>query len=213
MEIPRQLEAVVSSKAFKLLILLALPFVYGFMLPHTQAVTSEGLNSPTLSSNGSLDFKSVQGEVGVPDSVNSIFPLAKYFSFWPLVSFNDAQMCFEDNGSYVSYANGTRLPASIVWTVDLNGNNITVLPYSENCTAVPFGHSYTYKWVGQVYFLIPSNDSLSQVQVAPITNTYHTFQYDYGILQGLVLIPVIYLVFWYPLFGIWRKIDKGWKEQ
>ncbi len=213
MDAPAQLKALVGSRAFKLRVLVLLPFAYGFMLPHTQLVTSEGLNSPTLSSNGSLDFKSVQGEVGVPDSVNAIFPLAKYFSFWPLVSFNNAQMCFEDNGSYVSYVNGTRLPASIVWSVDLNGNNVTVLPYSENCTAVPFGHNFTYQWLGQLYFLIDKNDSLNQVQVIPVTNTYHRFQYDYGILQGLVLIPVVYLVFWYPLFGIMRKIEKGWKEQ
>ncbi len=207
------LMAVIESKPLKIAVLVLLPFIYGFMLPHSQVVTSEGLASPTLANNGSLDFRSVQGEVGVPDSVNSIFPLAKYFSFWPLVSFNDAQMCFEDNGSYVSYKNGTLLPASLEWSVNLNGENLTVNPYSENCTAVEIGHAYNYTWVGKLYFLIEKNASLSDVEVVPATNTFHRFEYDYGILQGMVLIPVVYLVFWYPLFGIIRKIEKGWKEQ
>lgn len=213
MESPPSLGTVLESRPLKIAVLLLLPFLYGFMLPHSQMVTSEGLASPRLSNNGSLDYRSVQGEVSLPDSVNSIFPLAKYFSFWPLVSFRDAQMCFEDNGSYVSYRNGTMLPASLEWSVSLNGKNLTVLPYSENCTGVEMGHPYNYTWVGRLYFLIDRNATLSDVAVVPATNTFHRFEYDYGVLQGLVLIPVVYLVFWYPLFGILRKIEKGWKEQ
>jgi hypothetical protein len=213
METPEWAKDAIENKALKFAVLVLLPLAYGFMLQHTQTVTSGSLATPTLSSNNSLDFQSVQGEVGVPDSVNAIFPLAKYFSFWPLVSFRNAQMCFEDNGSYVSYLNGTRLPASIEWSVDLNGQNVTVLPYSENCTPVEIGGTYNYTWVGDLYFLINQNSSLSDVRVFPVTRTYHSFEYDYGLLQGLVLVPVLYLVFWYPLFGIIRKIEKGWKEQ
>ena len=38
--------------------------------------------------------------------------------------------------------------------------------------------------------------------VVPNTDTYHVFAFDYGVLQGLSLIPAPYILVWYPLFGI-----------
>jgi hypothetical protein len=217
MDAMQALRRFLGRKEVKVLILVLIPFIYGYMLPHTQTLRSENLRSPTLTDteNGSvLDFQSVQGTVGLPDGVNSIFPLGKYLSIWPLVSFNDPQLCFEDQGSYVQYTNGTRLPAEIEWDVALdNGSVVHVSQDSVNCSPIEFGRKFSYRWEGKLFFLINRNESLGNVSVVPDASTYHQFEYDYGVLQGLALIPALYLLVWYPLFGIIRKIEKGWKEQ
>ncbi|MFN7990785.1 MAG: hypothetical protein U0R44_01365 [Candidatus Micrarchaeia archaeon] len=209
----RRAAALLESRLLKVIVFVILPFLYGFSLPHVQAV-SDNLASPSLIGNNSgLTFKATEGQVSIPDGINSIFPLAKYFSFWPLVSVDDPYICFEDNGSYVTYTNGTKLPAAITWDVDFNGRNVTIPQNSVNCTPIEFNQKFRYAWTGRLYFLIGRNETLKNVSVVPLTNTYHSFDYDYGVLQGLALIPALYLFFWYPMFGIWRKIEKGWKEQ
>ena len=211
-----QLGKIIERKELKIIILLVIPFVYGLWLPHVETVKNEHAGSHGLESsngNNSLDFKSVRGEVSVPSDVNTVFPIAKYLSFWPLVSFRNPEICFEDNGSYVAYTNGTKLSANVDWTVDFNGKNVTLEQNSSNCTAVNFGQKFNYTWTGKLFFLIGKNESLGNVIVVPDTKTYHKFDYDYGILQGLVLIPALYLFFWYPIVGIINKIENGWKEQ
>lgn len=206
-----------ENKLLKALVFIVLPFVYGFMLPHTETLYSAPINSSSLTSgeNGTrLDYKTLHDQVTVPDTINSVFPLAKYFSFWPLASFSDPKLCFQDSGSYVSYTNGTPLIGTIEWNVSVeNITTVTVAQNSVNCTDVTFGAQYEYTWQGDLYFLINRNASLGDVSVVPMTSAYHSVQFDYGILQGVVFIPALYLFFWYPIFGIIKKIDKGWKEQ
>ena len=47
----------------------------------------------------------------------------------------------------------------------------------------------------------------------PQTTAYTSMTMDYGILQGLAMIPVAYLLVWYPLAGIKKKILDGIWEQ
>src|SRR4030095_5650726 len=209
------LGAFINSKLFKFFVLVVVPFLLGMALPHVQTVKNEHLGSPSLQSidNDTLNSSAFEAEVNIPENVNSVFPIAKYFSVWPLVSFNDPQLCFADNGSYVAYTNGPSIQATISWTVEVNGKKVSVDDSTASCVPVQLNQKVAYRWEGQVFFLINRNESLGKVSVAPSTLTYHKFECDYGILQGIALIPAIYLFFWYPFFGIWKKIEKGWKEQ
>ncbi|HSB47166.1 MAG TPA: hypothetical protein VLD37_04065 [Candidatus Bilamarchaeum sp.] len=205
----------IERKEFKILVLLVIPFLYGLVLPHKELIVSGGAGSPGeggLQNDTSLDYNSVQVET-VPGEVNSVFALGKYLSFWPLVSFSDPEICFEDNGSYVAYPNGTKITAAIIWNITVGNRSIELQQGQRACEAVAFGHNVSYRWVGKLFFLVETNESAGGVKVVPQTSTYHRFGYDYGILQGIALIPAFYLLFWYPLIGILKKIDKGWKEQ
>jgi hypothetical protein len=206
----------IQGKEIKILILIVIPFLYGFILPHRETISSAALGSPveaSLQNDTTLDYSEVQ--VGSsPSEVNSVFALGKYLSFWPLVSFNNPEICFEDNGSYVAYPNGTRITAAIIWNISMSDNTSIGLQQNQQaCEKVAFGHNVSYRWVGQLFFLVNKNDSAEGVKVVPQTNTFHRFEYDYGILQGIALIPAFYLLFWYPFIGILKKIEKGWREQ
>ena len=51
------------------------------------------------------------------------------------------------------------------------------------------------------------------ITFVPQTATYPRMEMDYGLLQGLVFIPVAYLFIWYPAAGIIRKIREGLHAQ
>ena len=208
--------------ALRLLILVVLPFSLGFwVLPHVQAMDSSPTNSTSVGSSMQLDTTSLTfvqesgAELGGPQAVAALFPLADYFDFPPFVSHTHLQQCFQDMGSKFVFADGSFVSPSIVWNVSLT--NLTEVSLSANSNVcldavrsdvIPSNWSTDYGQASRSLGL-----SRTPFTFSPQTRVYMHVTMDYGLLQGLTLIPVFYLLVWYPLIGIWKKLHKGLMEQ
>jgi hypothetical protein len=200
------------------ILLIMIPFILGtIVFPHTQNMDGQLLRSPQESRNAeeiAYSFSHSGNDISVPQRVNAIFPLADYLDFAPLVSHSNPFLCFQDNDSYLILADGTKYDPEFAWTVDLNNKTrLIVLPDTINCTAIQLNGSNDYKWYVNV--ALPTNDPRfkGNLTFVPQTMTYPRIIMDYGLLQGLIMIPVCYLFVWYPAAGIWKKIHKGILEQ
>jgi len=203
---------------YRMAVLVMLPFLFGaFVLQHSQMMYGQMLNSPQEIRNTddiSYSFSHNGSDLAVPTSVNSIFPLANYLGFAPFVNHYSPEICFQDNDSYVLLSDGTRYDPEFSWTVDFNNKTaLHVEPDSMNCTEAKEQGTAEFRWY--VTMAIPSNDSRfrGNVTFVPQTIAFPRMTMDYGLLQGLVMIPVCYLFLWYPAAGIWKKIHKGLLEQ
>lgn len=199
-------------------ILLLIPFMLGaLVLPHTQVVNGTLLGSPQESELGdqiSYSFNHTGSDIAVASNVNAIFPLANYLDFQPFVSHGSPELCFQDNDSYLVLTDGSKFQPDFFWIVDFNNETeLIVHPDGTNCTSVLTGQDNNYKWFASM--AIPNNDSRFQgnITFVPVTLTYPRAMVNYGLLQGLVMIPVCYLFLWYPSAGIWKKLHKGLLEQ
>ncbi len=202
--------------AGRLLLLVILPFALGaFVFPHTQAIDGQPLSSPQESVSGlEVSYSFSNSDIHIPARVNAVFPLAEYLGFPPLVNHGSSQLCFQDNDSYMVLPDGSRFDPSFVWTVFLNNRTeIMVGPYGTNCTPADLAGRNSYKWYASL--ALPLNDSRfkGNLTFVPQTSTYARVMMDYGLLQGLIMIPVCYLFIWYPGAGIWKKLHKGILEQ
>ena len=202
------------SYALRFALLVLLPFMLGaYVLPHTQYLAGQALNTPSDAQGGassSVTYAFVHNgtDAFVTNKINTIFPLAEYLDFPPFVNHGSPSICFADNGSYLVLSdNSTTVPA-YGWSVLFNSQpSITVQPFSVNCTPIVLGNQYSYSWRLN---LIDANTNVSGAATfVPQTSTRTRMAMDYGILQGLALIPVFYLLVVYPIVGLKRKILEG----
>ncbi|MDD5172322.1 MAG: hypothetical protein PHF60_04785 [Candidatus ainarchaeum sp.] len=204
--------------AARIFLLVLLPFVLGaFILPHTQAMEGQMLRSPSEEKSGeeiSYSFTHSGNDLAVPQKVNAIFPLADYLDFPPLINHYQPEICFQDNDSFLILADGEKYDPEFQWIVNFNNRTaVVVAPDGVNCTPASSDGPNEYRWYAQM--ALPLNDSRfkGNVTFVPQTVTYPQITMDYGLLQGLALIPVAFLFVWYPIAGIWKKVHRGILEQ
>jgi len=203
--------------ALRIAVLVLLPFLVGaFLLPHTQPLTGQELRAPNETASGlnSITYAFVHdaSNAAVSRRISSIFPLAEYLDFPPFASHTNPAICFEDKGSYVMLPDNSTAVPSFQWHVLFNNaTTLAVNPNSLNCTPIALGKEYEYSWTLQVGS-VDSNVS-GIATFVPQTDAYTTITVDYGMLQGLVMIPVAYLLIWYPAAGIRKKILEGFEAQ
>ncbi|MBI5227799.1 hypothetical protein HY988_04390 [Candidatus Micrarchaeota archaeon] len=204
----------------RIFVLIFLPFVFGaFILPHTQGVIDDQPLNPISNVSGPSYVLSEDRHGSINEStaltkINSIFPLSNYLGFPPFVYYRTHQICFEDRGSNVTYVNGTVYTRDFKWDVLFNKNtDIIVQTNSVSCTEINFNENFSITWRVNIPL---SNNNLSEIkslQFNPNARSYFDLVLDYGILQGLVMIPACYLLIFYPAAGIIKKIQKGMLEQ
>jgi hypothetical protein len=204
--------------AMRIAVLVLLPFLVGaLLLPHSQPMTGQELRAPNETASGGLNsvtyaFVHDSGSAQVSQRISSIFPLAEYLDFPPFVSHANPEICFEDSGSYVILPDNSTTVPDYQWHVLFNNaTTLGVGPYSLNCTPIALGKEYAYSWKLQVN-RIDSNVS-GVATFVPKTDAYTRMTMDYGMLQGLAMIPVAFLLVWYPAAGIKKKILDGFEAQ
>ncbi|MCX6772444.1 MAG: hypothetical protein NTV88_01590 [Candidatus Micrarchaeota archaeon] len=204
--------------ALRLVLLLILPFMLGaFVFPHTQLLEGSVLATPVentqVSEVLSYSFSSSGSDIGTQNGIGSAFPLSSYLDFPPLVSHERLQLCFADNGTGLILSNGTAITPEMEWQIYLNNNTpILLKPGSFACADINRNEGAVYAWTAKITGLDKSVLN-STITFNPATRTYPRVLVNYGLLQGLAMIPVFYLVVWYPLIGIWRKLHEGMLAQ
>ena len=199
--------------------LVALPFLLGlYVFPHSQYIDGRLLETPQANQSATpsfaYNFSSASHSILLQQSVGSVFPLSDYLNVPPLVSRSGTQMCFRDNGSSFILPNGTQITAPLEWEIHVNSQPALQLPAdSMACADVPADMPVSYAWTAEINTGIDSGSLNGTIVFNPQTVTYPRMQMDYGLLQGLVMVPVFYLFIWYPLAGIWKKLHKGMLEQ
>ena len=205
---------------FRILILILLPFLIGaVLLPHTAELKGATLVRPSEIQTGYLQsqqyvFTHVYTADQSAPEVSSVFPFANYIHFYPAVSYSNLQLCFQDEGSYLTYQNGTTETPPFQWSVEINNaSEVVLFPNSVVCTKAEASNSYSLKWKANLPYGALQNEDLSQTTFTPQVVVYPKLAMDYGVLQGLVFIPAFYLFIFYPAAGIIKKIQKGLLEQ
>jgi len=206
--------------ALRFALLVLLPFLVGaVVLPHVTYASGQLLGAPSENQSPSQTTVSYMfthnvDNFSLPSRVNAVFPLADYLDFPPFVTHSDPLICFQDTGSYVILPNGTTISPDFDWDVYFGGGVYLDVPKnSVNCTATRPGLNNTYKWLAKLDINLSGQDLSQNMTFIPRTTTYPEFVMDYGLLQGLVMIPVCYLFIWYPAAGIWKKLHRGMGEQ
>ncbi len=211
-----------SPYVIRFLILVMLPFLLGFwVLPHVQAMDSSSTGSAAASGGMQVDATTLnfvqtnEAEPAGTQTVAALFPLANYVDFAPFVSHTNLQQCFQDSGSRFTFPDGSFVSPSIVWNVTLTNLTLVSLPANSNvCLDAVRGEVIPSNWSTD-YGQASRSLGLSRTPFTftPQTRVYMHVTMDYGLLQGLTFIPVFYLLIWYPLVGIWKKLHKGLLEQ
>ena len=207
-----------SAFALRLALLVILPFALGaFVFPHTQFMEGSVLATPVENAqvNEVLSYSFSRGgsALATQNGIGSAFPLSSYLDFPPLVSNDNLQLCFADNGSSIILSNGTVIKPEMEWRIYLNNNTpIALQPGSFACADIRKDEGAVYAWTAKITG-IDKGALNGTITFNPETRTYSRVLVDYGLLQGLAMIPVFYLVIWYPLIGIWRKLREGMLAQ
>ena len=205
--------------AIRIIALIVFPFLLGFwVFPHNQFVRGSLQSSPnenaSVSDVRSYSFSSASHSAAIAQSIGSAFPLAEYLDAPPLVSHNRLQLCFQDNGSTITLPNGTSLAPDLTWQVHVNNQSaITLAPGMFACTDISSTEPAYYVWTANVNTGLAPSAVNGTITFNPATLTYPRQVMEYGLLQGLVMIPLFYLVVWYPLIGIWKKLHDGMMAQ
>ena len=205
--------------AARFFLLLALPFLLGlYVFPHAQYIDGRLLETPQANQSAapsfSYNFSSASHSIALQQSVGSVFPLSDYLNVPPLVSQDRTQLCFRDNGSSFILPNGTQVTAPLEWVIHVNSQPpLQLPPDSLACADVPSDMPVSYAWTAEINTGIDAGSLNGTIVFNPQTVTYPRREMDYGLLQGLVMVPVFYLFIWYPLAGIWKKLHKGMMEQ
>ena len=206
--------------ALRVFLLLLLPFFLGFyILPHGQAVLGQPVepfsgNRSAPASALLFNFTHTQAAQAQFAQIESVFPLANYLDIYPLVAHQVTGICFQDVGSRIVLANGTAFYPDFYWNITRPSYPDVILQAnSSSCTNATRAAPGEYSWSAQV----PTNLSLEEFGDDSVfyadTRVQLQGEFQYGLLQGLAIIPAAYLFIWYPLFGIWRKIREGMKVQ
>ena len=209
-----------TNTALRVFFLLLLPFFLGFyVLPHSQAATGQPVpsfsgNRSSLAGALSFNYTHTQEAQNQFAQIESVFPLANYLNFYPLVSHKVTSVCFQDAGSRIELANGTVIYPDFYWEVSKPSfPPVIVQANSTTCANTSGADLAQYTWSAQI------QTNLTEDELGP-SSVFHTDtrvqlqgEVDYGLLQGLAIVPAAYLFVWYPLFGIWRKIKEGMTVQ
>ncbi len=205
--------------AARFALLVALPFLLGlYVLPHTQSMDGRLLSPPDAQQNStdvlSYSFASAGDSMLLEQSVGSVFPLSNYLDFPPLVSHDRLQLCFRDNGSSIDLPNGTRIIPDMSWEVHVNNDPPLLLnASSQACSDITNRGQIYYAWTAKINTEIDRQSLNGSITFNPETLTYPRLEMNYGLLQGIVMIPVFYLLVWYPAIGIWKKLREGMLSQ
>ena len=204
--------------ALRFILLVLAPFMLGaLVLPHTQYLSGQELSTPNDAQDGAPQavtyaFVHNGADSFVANKINTLFPLAEYLDFPPFVNHGSPAICFADNGSYLVLPDNSSIVPKYQWSVLFNNQtNLTVGPFSTSCTPIVLGKEYSYEW--KLNLLNVNSNMTGTASFVPQTATYTRMVMDYGILQGLVLIPVFYLIVVYPAVGLKRKILEGIEAQ
>ena len=205
---------------YRIFLLIILPLLIGWViLPHSQTVDGKALDSPTINPNNpnrdlSYSFAHSEEDLAGAQRINAVFPLADFLDFPPFISHGSPVLCFEDNGSFVTLPNGSNQTPDLKWMVLVNNKTkVFVKSLTTNCTEIKPGQDNSYNWLATIKLPGEINLSEGNVTFTPKTRTFPRVTMDYGLLQGVALIPVAYLLIWYPAAGILKKIKKGLEEQ
>lgn len=208
------------AHAIRILVLVVLPFLLGAVVfQHTEQLQGTPLQTPTEIPSTYLQAAAYQfthqsALTQNPSQVSSVFPLANYLDFSPLVSYGTTHLCFQDVGSFVTYPNGTNSTPDFEWAVIVNNVSVvSVQPGSTHCMASAASGQYSFKWNAEFESAQFDDENLSEISFTPKIVIYPVATLDYGILQGLVFIPAFYLFIFYPGAGIWKKIREGFLAQ
>ena len=197
--------------AYRAFLLVLLPFILGaFILPHSQYMQGTMLQAPGQSGSGvqTYAFMHTDEDAVIQQKISSLFPLAGYLDFPPFVYHSNASVCFEDTGSFLIFPDNSTAIPDYGWLVGLNGNTVLPLqPYSVACAPIIIGKTNSYKWNLDLRGVDAENQS--NATFVPQASAYTRLNMDYGVLQGAILIPVAFLLIWYPAAGIIRKIKEG----
>ena len=209
-----------QNMAFRAFFLLVLPFFVGFLLlPHTQAVYGQPVepfpgNKTSPAGGFSFNFTHTQETQSQFAQIESVFPLANYLNVYPLVSHRMTGICFQDVGSRIVLGNGTVLYPDFYWNIGRPSfPHVVVRANSTACTNVSMAAPGDYSWAAQIETDLSREELGNSSAFYTDTRVQLQGEYEYGLLQGLAMIPAAYLFVWYPLFGIWRKIKEGMAVQ
>ncbi|VVC01188.1 Uncharacterised protein [uncultured archaeon] len=205
--------------AGRIFVLLVLPFLLGmYVFPHSQYVNGQLLSTPLGNKNAnevlSYSFSPASHAVAIVQGIGSAFPLSNFLDFPPLVSHDRMQLCFQDNGSTITLPNGTQMTPQMQWQIYVNNNTpISLQPYEFACTDVASSEQVVYAWQARINTGLDTGAVNGTILFNPQTLTYPRQLMDFGLLQGIAMIPVFYLLVWYPVAGIWKKLHEGLLSQ
>ncbi len=205
--------------AARFCVLILLPFLLGmYVFPHVQFINGQLLSTPLENRKAtevlSYTFNPAGHDVIIGNSVANAFPLSNYLGFPPLVSHDRLQLCFQDNGSSIVLPNGTQITPSMQWRIYVNNNTPIILqPLMFACTEVTSKDQVVYAWSATVNTGLEPGTVNGTILFNPQTLTYPRQLMDYGLLQGLTMIPVFFLLVYYPIAGIWKKLRDGLLSQ
>jgi len=220
-----KIDGEIARYASRIFLLVLIPFLIGYwVVPHSETVKGDLVTNPVESVPGGSDTItysfSHNYDIATENKIGSVFPFANYLDFPPFVSHTNLRICFQDNGSYLTYPNGTTFEPDFSWNVNFNKRiNLSVDDESENCTGAAFDEKFNYDLKAYIplssvgnctYQGIPC--TYDQISFTPRIVAYPKWDVQYGLLQGLVLIPAIYLFIWYPIAGIVKKVRHGMME-
>lgn len=205
---------------FRAFFLLILPFFLGFLiLPHGQAVSGQPVepfpgNKSAPAGDFSFNFTHAQEAQSQFAQIESVFPPANYLSVYPLVSHRMTGICFQDVGSRIVLENGTTLYPDFYWEIRKPMSPpVMVRANSTACTNASRASPGDYSWAAQISTNLTREELGNNSVFYTDTRVRLQGEYEYGLLQGIAMIPAAYLFVWYPLFGIWRKIKEGMAAQ
>lgn len=209
-----------AAYGIRIFVLLVLPFLLGAVVfQHTEDFQGTPLQTPaeipaSYLQAATYQFTHESALTQNPSQVASVFPLANYLDYTPLVSYGATRLCFQDLGSYVTYSNGTNATPDFEWAVEVNNSSVvSVLPDSTHCMLTTANGQYSFKWNAEFPTAQFGTENLSTISFNPKIVIYPLVTVDYGILQGLVFIPAFYLFIFYPAAGIWKKVRSGFLAQ
>ncbi|MFA5105557.1 MAG: hypothetical protein WC506_01220 [Candidatus Micrarchaeia archaeon] len=204
----------------RFILLVMVPFLIGaVLLQHEQMMKGDYLkitNENQTKITDSMVYTTMNGGGGLQQisTVSSLFPLAAYLDFPPFVMHNNPQVCFADNGSVLMVANNTTISPAIEWTVEIDSSHQLHFNSSAvSCHPFDLAKGNNYVWRAKIDTNVTYNELGPDVVFIPSVVAYPESQMNYGVLQGIALIPVFYLLIWYPVFGIIKKIREGMEAQ
>jgi len=188
------------SLAIRLMLLLVIPFVLGcFVFPHEfyAAGVPTGPQGPGMQA---YSFSADSHRMLMEQSMGSVFPLYKYIDYVPFASKDMIEICVAGNGSEIALQNGMRLKPEQEWEIgnDGIGNSAGALA----CADVPATAESGLVRGGP-------GASNTTITLTFASKMFPRYEVEYGILQGLVMIPVFYLLVYYPATEIWKKLHRG----
>jgi len=194
-----------ASIAVRLALLVAVPFVLGcFVFPHEYYADGAAIGDASQGMQAYL-FSADSHNLLMEKSMGSVFPLYKYFDYAPLVSRDMVEFCV-GNGSALALPGGARLAPEQEWSLGESEGQKN-RGGMATCADVPASsQAWLHPQGGAGGSSIAPEGSMVLNSASKV---YPRYEVEYGVLQGLVMVPVFYLLIYYPATEIWRKLRHG----